>query len=95
MTGAGSRSCAWGGVVSPLRPLAFNSGRKALGLLLFTLAGFPAGLEPGKGMAGLGGCPLGGAAVLVRSVGSVPLYQAAAVGATSHSSYLTLANWRR
>ncbi|XP_032746874.1 uncharacterized protein C1orf167 homolog [Rattus rattus] len=87
-------SCAWGGVVSPLRPLAFNSGRKALGLLLFTLAGFPAGLEPGKGMAGLGGCPLGGAAVLVRSVGSVPLYQAAALGATSHSSYLTLANWR-
>lgn len=30
------------------------------------LLGFPAGLKPGKGLVGLGRCPLGGAAVLVR-----------------------------
>lgn len=67
-----------GGQPAQARGFSTLAGWLSLGVLLFTpekatmllacrnrhLQGFPAGLEPGKGMAALGRCSLGGAAVL-------------------------------
>lgn len=67
VVGAGSRSGVHGEgwSVHPGHWLSILAQRPQ-GSCSSPLLGFPAGLKPGKDLVGLGRCPLGGAAVLVR-----------------------------